>query len=88
MGIAAARRMTSATGRHSGAELACRQAVTGLERVQQPQLDRVDLERRGEPVHLRLAREAGLDGAEAAHRAAGRVVRVDDRSDEVALSTR
>ena len=33
----------------------------------------------GEPVHLRLAREARLHGAEAAHRAARRVVRVDRR---------
>ena len=34
------------------------------------------LERGGELVHLRLVGEAGLHGAEAAHRAAGRVVRV------------
>ena len=54
-----------------------RERVARPERVQQPQLDRVDLERGGELVHLRLVREAALDGAEAAHRAAGRVVRVD-----------
>ena len=59
--------------------LAGRKRVARRERVQQPELDRVDPERRGELVHLRLAREAGLDGAEAAHRAARRVVRVDDR---------
>ena len=58
--------------------LAGRQHVAGRERVQQPQLDRVDPERGGELVHLRLGGEAGLHGAEAAHRAARRVVRVDD----------
>src|SRR5918996_1696666 len=41
------------------------------------QLHRVELERRGELVHLRLGGEARLHGSEAAHRAAGRVVRVD-----------
>ena len=54
-----------------------RERVARAERVQEAQLDRVDLERGGELVHLRLVREAALDGAEAAHRAAGRVVRVD-----------
>ena len=49
----------------------------GRERVQQPQLDRVDPELGGELVHLRLGGEARLHGAEAAHRAARRVVRVD-----------
>src|SRR6266540_1285624 len=34
----------------------------------------------GEPVHLSLVREAHLDGPEAAHRSAGRVVRVHARS--------
>ena len=58
--------------------LAGRQPVAGGERVAQAQLDRVELERAGELVHLRLVREADLDGAEAAHRAAGRVVRVHD----------
>ncbi len=48
-----------------------------LERVQQPQLDRIDVERGGELVHLRLGGEARLHRAEAAHRAARRVVRVD-----------
>ena len=48
------------------------------ERVAAPQLDRIHLQRRGELVHLRLVREAGLHGAEAAHRAARRVVGVDD----------
>jgi hypothetical protein len=57
--------------------LAHRHRVARLQRVQQPQLDRVDLERGGQLVHLRLVSEAALDGAEAAHRAAGRVVRVD-----------
>src|SRR5207244_12545001 len=54
-----------------------RQHVARLDRVQQPQLHGVDVERGGELVHLRLVREAGLDGTETAHRAAGRVVRVD-----------
>ncbi len=57
--------------------LAGRQDVAGRERVPEAELDRVDLERDGELVHLRLGREARLHGAEAAHRAAGRVVRVD-----------
>ena len=51
--------------------------VSWPERVQQAQLHTVDVERRGELVHLRLCREAGLDGAEAAHCTAGRIVRVD-----------
>ena len=79
-GIAAAARITSATGSEPVDHLARRQPVAGLERVEQPQLDRVDLERRGELVHLRLGREARLHGAEAAHRAARRVVRVDRRA--------
>src|SRR4029450_4893790 len=58
-------------------DLARRQRSTRLERVQETKLDRVDVERGSEPVHLRLCGEAGLDGAEAAHRAARRVVRVD-----------
>ncbi len=57
--------------------LAGRQRVPGGERVQQPELDRVDAERGRELVHLRLGGEAGLNGAEAPHRAARRVVRVD-----------
>ena len=57
--------------------LAGRQRVARRERVQQPELDGVDPERGGELVHLRLAGEARLHGAEAAHRAARRVVRVD-----------
>ena len=59
--------------------LACRELAAGAERVEQAQLDGVDSERLGELVHLRLGREARLDGAEAAHRPAGRVVRVDAR---------
>ena len=57
--------------------LAGRQPVTRPHRVQEPQLDRVDVERLRQPVHLRLAREAGLHRAEPAHRTARRVVRVD-----------
>ncbi len=52
--------------------------VPVVHRVAQPQLDRVHLQRGGELVHLRLVREAGLHGAEPAHRAARRVVGVDD----------
>ncbi len=79
-GIAAAARITSAIGQRSRQHLARRQGVARLERVQQPQLDRVDPERLGEAVHLRLGGEADLHRAEAAHRPAGRVVRVDDRA--------
>ena len=63
----------------AGDDLSGGQDVARLERVQQPQLDGVDPELLGEQVHLRLAREAGLHSAEAAHRAARRVVRVDRR---------
>ena len=59
--------------------LAGRQRGARLERVQDPQLDRVDVERGRELVHLRLGREARLHRAEPAHRAAGRVVRVHAR---------
>src|ERR671918_407016 len=61
----------------AGDPLAGREGVAGRERVPQAQLHRVELERRGELVHLRLGGKAGLNGPEAAHRAAGRVVRVD-----------
>ena len=57
--------------------LAGRQRVAAAERVQEPELDGVDPELVRELVHLRLGREARLHGTEAAHRAAGRVVRVD-----------
>ena len=78
-GSAAARRITSATGSEPSIRWPVGSDVARRERVQQPELDRVDAERGGELVHLRLGREARLDGAEAAHRAAGRVVRVDAR---------
>ena len=61
----------------AGDDLAGREGTARLECVQEPELDRVDVERGGEPVHLRLGREAGLHRAEAAHRTARRVVRVD-----------
>src|SRR5262249_59179053 len=51
--------------------------AAGPERVEEAELDRIDRERSGELVHLGLVREAALDGAEAAHRAARRVVGVD-----------
>ena len=67
-------------GQRSGQDLPGRQRVAALDRVQQPQLDRVDAERLGQPVHLRLGGEAHLHGAEAAHRAARRIVGVDRRA--------
>ena len=65
--------------------LAGRKHVARGEGIQQAQLDRVDPERRGELVHLGLAGEARLDGPEPAHRATGRVVRVDDGRLEVGV---
>ena len=59
--------------------LAGREHVARLQRVQEPELDRIDVERRRELVHLRLGGEAGLHRAEPAHRAARRVVRVHGR---------
>ena len=47
----------------------------GRQRVEEPELDGVDVERGRQPVHLRLGGEAGLHRAEAAHRSARRVVR-------------
>ena len=55
-----------------------RQARALDHRVPQPQLDRIEVERGGEPVHLRLVGEARLHRAEPAHGAAGRVVGVHD----------
>jgi hypothetical protein len=67
------------SGSSPGDPLPRRQHVAGLERVQQAQLDRVDVQRGSELVHLRLGGEARLYGAEAAHRPARRIVRVDRR---------
>src|SRR4029079_6945258 len=47
------------------------------DRVHDPALDRSNLERDGDLVHLRLGGEAGLDGTEATHGAAGWVVGED-----------
>ena len=55
-----------------------RERVAGRERVQQPQLDRVDVQGLRQLVHLRLAGEAGLHGSEPTHCAARRIVGVDD----------
>ena len=77
-GMARSRSSSSATGRRPLHRLPRRQARALDHRVAQAQLDRVELERGGEPVHLRLVGEAGLHRAEAAHRAAGRVVGVHD----------
>ena len=59
--------------------LAGRQHGTRPERVPSPQLEGIDPEHRGELVHLGLVGERHLRRAEPAHRAAGRVVRVDRR---------
>ena len=67
-------------GQRSRQDLPRRQRVAALDRVQQAELDRVDPERLGEAVHLRLGGEAHLHGAEAAHRAARRIVGVDRRA--------
>ncbi len=83
-GSSAQARMTSATGSVPVDPLTGEQLVTGRERVAQAQLDRVDVARGGEQVHLRLVRERHLHRAEAAHRATRRVVgahaeRLDER---------
>ena len=64
-----------------------RQHVAGRHRVAQPQLDGIHPELGGEPVHLRLGAEARLHRAEAAHRTARRVVRVDDRALDQRIGT-
>jgi hypothetical protein len=45
--------------------------LVGRHRVADAQVDRVHVERRGQPVHLRLVGEGDLHGAEPAHRPAG-----------------
>ena len=72
--------MTSATGSEPVISWPGGQGVARLERVQQPQLDGVDVERGRELVHLRFVCEAALNSAEAAHGAARRVVGVDARA--------
>ena len=52
--------------------------VAGLQGVADAQFHRVQADRRGEAVHLGLVAETRLDGAEAAHRPARRVVGVHD----------
>ncbi len=64
-------------GQRAGQDLPRRERVPALDRVQEAQLDRVDPERLGEKIHLRLGREAHLHGAEAAHRAARRIIGID-----------
>ena len=64
-------------GRRAAHGHAGRQRGAGRERVAAPQLDGVEPELGGQAVHLRLVGEAGLDGAEASHRPARRVVGVD-----------
>ncbi len=54
--------------------LAGRQRVALRDRVLDAELHRIHLERDGELVHLRLGRETGLHGSEAAHRPAWGVV--------------
>ena len=72
-----------ARGKRAGHDLAGRERAARLERVEQPELDGIDVERSCELVHLRLGGEARLDCAEPAHRTAGRVVRVDDEAVDV-----
>ena len=65
LGRAAARarrraRITSATGSEPVIRWPVGSVSPGAERVQQPQLDRVDPERGGELVHLRLARRSSV----------------------------
>ena len=68
-----------ATGSEPSITWPGRKRVARRERVQEAELDRIDAERVGELVHLGLAGEARLNRAEAAHRAARRVVRVHHR---------
>ena len=74
--------------KRAGDHLAGREHVARTRARSQAQLDAADPERVRELVHLRLVREAGLDGAEAAHGAAGRVVRVDARRLELRVRHR
>jgi hypothetical protein len=53
------------------------QDVARAERVQEAQLDRVDVELRREQVHLRFCRKARLHGPETAHRPARRIIGID-----------
>ena len=76
--MARTRSSSSATGAGSPTRWPGGHAAVGPHRVEDPQVDRVHVERRGELVHLRLVGEGDLHGAEAAHRAARRVVGVDD----------
>src|SRR5205823_7190648 len=73
---------TFAHRRRSGDELTGRKHRSGAQRVLQPELDRVEAQRRGQPVHLCLVSEAGLYRPESAHRPAGRVVGEDRRADQ------
>ena len=86
MGISAAPPDDLGDRNRAGDDLAGREHVARTERVAHAQVDAADAERVRELVHLRLVREAGLDGAEAAHGAAGRVVRVDARRPRAARS--
>ena len=81
LGLAQSRAAADDLGHRQRARdpLSRRQRAAGVERVQQAQLHGIDLERLRELVHLRLGGEAGLDGAEPAHRAARRIVREDAR---------
>ena len=51
-------------------------AVAVAQRIPLPELDRIDVERGGELIHLRLVRETRLDRAKPTHRAGRGVVRV------------
>ena len=73
----AQRRMTSATGSEPVISWPVGSVSPGLRALSSRSSTGIDVERGRELVHLRLVREAALNGAEAAHGAARRVVRVD-----------
>ena len=87
-GIAAARRITSRDGQRAGHDLAGRAASRpGSSAFRSRSSTGSMPELGGEQVHLRLVGEARLHGAEAAHRAARRVVRVHAVASISALAT-
>jgi hypothetical protein len=63
--------------KRAGDALAGGQRVPVGKGIAEAQVDWIDSQRRSQLVHLPLGREAGLNGTEAAHGAAGRVVRED-----------
>ena len=51
------------------------QMVTGLHRIQQPEVHWIHVARRGEAIHLPLMSETGLDDAETPHRTTRQMIR-------------